>query len=48
MEDIAAVHDHIDFTLERRLQCECVIGQEVMAATTSLDARPRGHVEAQV
>ena len=48
IENIAAVDDDVDVTVECRLECGRVIREKVMSAPASLDARPRRQVEAEV
>ena len=40
--------DEIDVAVERGLQCRRVIDEKVVTAATSLDARPRRQIEAEV
>jgi hypothetical protein len=48
IEHIAAVNDQIDFASECWLQCGRIVGQEVVAAPSPIDARVYGEVEAEV
>jgi hypothetical protein len=48
VEHVAAVHDEIHVSSERRLQSRRVVGEEIIAAPAPLDPRPNGKVEAQV
>jgi hypothetical protein len=48
IEDVARVHDQIDFADKRRREGRVIVGDEVVAATSSGDARLRRKVEAEV
>jgi len=48
VEHVAAMHDDIDGPVKRRLEGRHVIGEKVVAAATTLDARTHWQVEAEV
>jgi hypothetical protein len=47
-EEVAAVHNQVNFVLDSRQEGPFDVAEEVITATPAGDARPQGVVEAQV